>query len=111
MLTASPASGSIFLGWTGACAGMTCQVEMSQARAVTSTFANAQGLVNTLVAALLGGPPVGATTAASIDALGNGNGALDVGDLVALLDRLPGVTLAPEVLMRLLGGAPDGIEH
>jgi hypothetical protein len=39
-LTAIPASGSLFAGWSGACggAGRTCQVAMSQAWSVTATF-------------------------------------------------------------------------
>jgi hypothetical protein len=39
-LTATAESGSTFSGWDGACAGAesTCQVTMSQARAVTATF-------------------------------------------------------------------------
>ena len=41
-LTALPASGSIFSGWSGACTGTsTCAVTMSQARSVTATFATA----------------------------------------------------------------------
>jgi len=40
-LTAAPAAGSSFTGWSGACAGAssTCQVTMSAARSVTATFA------------------------------------------------------------------------
>ncbi|MFO1430342.1 MAG: M6 family metalloprotease domain-containing protein [Candidatus Competibacteraceae bacterium] len=39
-LTAAPASGSIFTGWSGVCNGTgTCQVTMSQSRTVTATFA------------------------------------------------------------------------
>lgn len=38
-LTAAPASGSTFAGWSGACSGTsTCSVTMTQARAVTATF-------------------------------------------------------------------------
>jgi hypothetical protein len=38
-LTATPAAGSVFAGWSGACAGTgTCPVTMTQARAVTATF-------------------------------------------------------------------------
>ena len=42
-LTASPSSGSVFAGWSGACtgAGSTCQVSMNAAKTVTATF-NAQ---------------------------------------------------------------------
>ena len=40
-LTATPATGSTFAGWTGACSGAasTCAVTMSAARSVTATFA------------------------------------------------------------------------
>ncbi len=38
-LRATPASGSTFSGWSGACRGVgTCQVTMNQARSVTATF-------------------------------------------------------------------------
>ncbi len=39
-LTAAPATGSIFAGWSGACSGAssTCTVSMTAARAVTATF-------------------------------------------------------------------------
>ena len=42
-LTATPGAGSRFAGWSGDCSGTgTCQVTMSQARAVTATFAKAE---------------------------------------------------------------------
>lgn len=38
-LTAAPASGSAFSGWSGACSGTgTCSVTMSQAQSVTAKF-------------------------------------------------------------------------
>lgn len=37
-LSASAANGSAFAGWSGACTGSSCQVEMTAARTVTSTF-------------------------------------------------------------------------
>jgi len=59
-LTASPAVGSVFAGWSGACTGTasTCTVSMTAARAVTATFATA--------------PPVSLTVARS----GTGSGAV-----------------------------------
>jgi PKD repeat protein len=39
-LTATPAAGSVFAGWSGDCSSTgTCQVTMSEARAATATFA------------------------------------------------------------------------
>ena len=41
-LTAAPAGGSVFGGWSGACAGTaTCTVAMSESRSVTATFSPA----------------------------------------------------------------------
>jgi hypothetical protein len=39
-LTATPASGSVFAGWSGACSGTarTCSVSLSEARAVGAAF-------------------------------------------------------------------------
>jgi uncharacterized repeat protein (TIGR02543 family) len=38
-LTATPAAGDSFAGWSGACTGTgSCQVTMTQARSVTATF-------------------------------------------------------------------------
>jgi hypothetical protein len=80
---------------------------MQQARTVTATFASNSGLIAIFTNALLGlGQPTAAESSV-LDALGNANGIPDVGDLVALLDRTPGATLAPEILFRLLGGQPD----
>lgn len=49
-LTASPDSGSVFAGWTGACFGTepTCDLTMNHHRAVTATF-EPEGLTYTLI--------------------------------------------------------------
>jgi hypothetical protein len=53
-LTAGPATGSSFAGWSGACAGTSaCSVTMSAARSVTATFNTASG-TNTLTVAKTG---------------------------------------------------------
>ncbi len=50
-LTATPAAGSTFTGWSGACSGTgTCTVTMDQDRAVTATFALAPTSVGALSA-------------------------------------------------------------
>jgi WD40 repeat protein len=38
-LTAAPAAGALFRGWSGACTGATCTVTMTAAQAVVATFA------------------------------------------------------------------------
>jgi len=44
-LTAAPAIGSTFTGWSGSCAGTgTCNVTVSAAQAVTATFSSAAGV-------------------------------------------------------------------
>ncbi|HEU5133597.1 MAG TPA: GDSL-type esterase/lipase family protein [Steroidobacteraceae bacterium] len=43
-LTASPASGSVFAGWSGSCTGVgSCVLTMNQARSVTATFNTSGG--------------------------------------------------------------------
>lgn len=37
-LTATPASGSVFQGWSGGCVGQTCEVSMDSDTSVTATF-------------------------------------------------------------------------
>ena len=64
-LTASPASGSTFGGWSGACSGTgSCTVAMSSARSVTATFAAASNPGGTTATYGNGGNPwaVGAAT-------------------------------------------------
>jgi hypothetical protein len=46
-LTASPAEGSTFAGWSGACSGTgSCKVTMSEAKSVTASFALKSGPTN-----------------------------------------------------------------
>lgn len=75
-LTATPAGGSSFTGWGGACSGTgACNVTMTQARAVTATFAVAPAAVAAVVVtAPLTNLDEGATgqlTATVRDAAGN----------------------------------------
>ncbi len=60
-LTASPAGGSVFTGWSGACFGsnLTCDMEMTLNRSVTATF-----------------EPVGLTYLLTVSSLGTGIGTL-----------------------------------
>ena len=54
-LTATPASGSLFAGWSGACSGTgPCAVTVDQAKAVTATFLPAATLTVTLTGSGIG---------------------------------------------------------
>jgi len=70
-LRATPAPGSTFAGWSGACRGQgVCQVTMSQARSVTATFTAVPTYTLTVVKA---GPGSGSVVASP--------GGLDCGDV------------------------------
>jgi Divergent InlB B-repeat domain len=62
-LTARPAAGQSFLGWTGACTGKAtiCRVKLSTALAVTATFSNRPVKTATLTSL---GPPIVRKTSA-----------------------------------------------
>jgi hypothetical protein len=72
-LTASPDPGSVFTGWSGDCSGTaTCQVSMSQARAVTASFSpNVFGLTVTKLGTgngVISSSPVGISCGAACQA-------------------------------------------
>jgi len=67
-LTATPAAGSTFDGWGGACAGAgTCAVTLDAARSVTATFTAAPGTFAVTVARTGAGTGAVASTPAGID--------------------------------------------
>ncbi|MBK9549181.1 MAG: hypothetical protein IPO52_08820 [Gemmatimonadetes bacterium] len=109
VVTLTPtATAGAFGGWSGACTGFgPCQVEVTQARAVTATFLAPQLLIDTFARALLGEGSIAPEIAAQLDAAGNRNGIRDLGDLVALMDHSPEARFSA-VVMRVLqrrGGA------
>ena len=70
-LTATPADGSAFTGWSGDCSGTgACQVVLDADRAVTATFDDipAPAVVTTAPTADAVGVPIGATVSATFDA-------------------------------------------
>ena len=70
-LSATPATGSTFTGWSGACSGTgSCTVTLSQAQSVTATFDPTPSTSGVLVAAYAFDEGTGATLA---DASGNGH--------------------------------------
>jgi len=69
-ITATPASGSIFIGWSGACSGTgTCSVTMNSAQNITANFTSSSGLPLTVSAT---GSGSGVITGAGLNC-GNGS--------------------------------------
>src|SRR4030095_5918505 len=76
-LTATPAAGSTFAGWSGACSGTgSCTVTMSAARSVTATF-NATTPVVTIYGDALAADWASGSGSATIDS--NGTSPVRVG--------------------------------
>jgi len=101
-LTATAASGQSFLGWSGdtTAGAATLKLAMAHPFSVTANFAAPGDVVNGL---LVDSPALTAAAAMVLDQLGNNNGRFDIGDLVAWLDRNPGLATSP-VLRKLLRG-------
>ena len=101
-LVATPASGQMFLGWTGdtTTANATLKLVMTRPFTVRATFAAPSDVVNQL---LTGSSPVTVAALIALDRLGNNNGRFDLGDVVAWLDRNPGLATSPVVLKLLRG--------
>lgn len=98
-LTATPGADQAFVGWSGDTAGMNPVMALPMARpyAVTATFVSTSAL---LAQFLTGGGGVTSEVVAALDANGNKNSTLDIGDLVAWLDATGAQPSAP--LMRRL---------
>jgi len=99
-LTATAAAGQSFLGWTGdtTAGAAALKLVMTHPFMVTANFAATKDVVNQL---LSGSPSITPAALALLDQLGNNNGRFDLGDLVAWLDRNPGLATSP-VMLRLL---------
>lgn len=98
--TATPAASQSFLGWTGDTTAGTVALKLRMTRpfAVTATFAAPSDVVNQL---LTGSSSITPAALQLLDQLGNNNGRFDLGDLVAWLDRNPGLATSP-VMLKLL---------
>lgn len=87
-LTAAPAAGRVFGGWTGACAGTgPCSITMDGPRAVGAGFEGKRVLALRAVLDRLFLRPTSLTAEdlRFLDLLGNGNGRFDVGDVLTWL--------------------------
>jgi hypothetical protein len=93
-LTAAAAAGQVFLGWSGDTTASSAALGLRMTRpfTVTANFAAPADVVSQL---LSGAPALSATARQVLDRLGNDNGRLDLGDLVAWLDREPGLATSP----------------
>jgi len=93
-LTATPAAGQSFLGWSGdtTAGGAALKLRIGHPFTVTANFASPNDVVNQL---LTGSSPITTATLQLLDQLGNNNGRFDLGDLVAWLDRNPGLAASP----------------
>jgi hypothetical protein len=102
-LTASPASGSTFGGWSGACTGTgTCSVTMNASKSVTASFNLSGGPIVTLSTTSLsfGNQVINTTSVAKTVTLTNsGTGPLSISSIVvsgsfAIFSKTCGTTLA-----------------
>ena len=99
-LTATPSAGQSFLGWSGdtTTGGVALKLRMTRPFAVTAIFATPHDVVNQL---LSGAATITPAALQLLDQLGNNNGRLDIGDVVAWLDRNPSLATSPALLKLL----------
>ena len=108
-LTASPAPGAEFLGWSGDTTASAAVLELTmrrpyQVHARFSVSAEIVAVVDAVRAVLGSGPALSPAVAQGLDGQGNRNGRLDVGDVLAHLERHR-ATLSPTMLRQLLAAA------
>jgi hypothetical protein len=108
-LTADPQGASIFAGWAGnGCSGaaLTCTLTLSEARNVVAHFmAPRKG--REIATMMLSGAALPADERAQLDRFGNKDGVLNLGDLLALLDRT-GEHLTPAATAALVAAGRRG---
>ena len=102
-LTADPQGGSVFAGWSGdVCSGATlsCTLTISQARTVVAQF-RAPKAARDIAQSMVAGTALPADEVIELDRFGNKDGKLNLGDLLALLDRT-GERLTPATTQALI---------
>ncbi len=99
-LTATPATDQAFIGWSGDTTAMnpTLTLPMGRPYALTATFVPMASLVSQF---LEGGSALTPAQITALDRNGNNNSGLDIGDLVAWLDK-SGVQLSAALMSRIL---------
>ena len=103
-LTATPAQGFIFAGWRGDTVSVNpgLQLTMRKGYDLEARFVTAVAVVAAdAVSDLLGTPKLSNDQRTFLDELGNRNGILDVGDILAMFRRL-GQAVPPAVLRAAL---------
>jgi hypothetical protein len=109
-LTATPAEGSAFEGWSGdtTATGTTLALTMDRSFTLLATFKGvATFTAESAAQDLLGVPSLSSIQRTQLDQMGNHNGTYDLGDLLAHLKRT-GQDTSPAGLERLLAAPPGG---
>ena len=102
VLDATPATGTLFAGWTGDTATTQRRLVLRMTRPYTIAARFAP--TDSAIAQLTVGSGLSASDRTLLDDLGNGNGRFDVGDFVAWLDR-SGTVVDAATMARVLRGA------
>jgi hypothetical protein len=98
-VAATPSEGWVFLEWTEDGVARTTRrtflLTASTSRAFEASFTPAFALATRVRTIFLGGEAeISAQERGALDRIGNGDGSLDLGDLLALIDLLPGAQAA-----------------
>ncbi|MDQ6610792.1 MAG: hypothetical protein M3Y64_00045, partial [Gemmatimonadota bacterium] len=110
IVQATPAANFTFLNWTdgGSELSKTALYSLTVGRNVTITgnfqaAINVQDIANRLMSGFVSGTlTFSATERQYIDSQGNSNGSVDLGDLLALVQKNPSITLGADALLKIM---------